>query len=129
MADLKSDDVLAHFGVKGMKWGVRKDRTSSGSKKTSRYSTGPEKLSNKELKARVDRMRTEQEYRKLNQRPSGSLARGAKAVGNVLSKSGQNAASTALTTVATAATIYGAKVAIDKSFGPGTTAKLWPKKK
>lgn len=38
MTDLKDmtvDEALAHFGKKGMKWGVRKDGGSSGSKPTS----------------------------------------------------------------------------------------------
>lgn len=29
---LSNDDFLAHYGVKGMKWGVRKEEPSSGSK-------------------------------------------------------------------------------------------------
>ena len=34
------DDILEHHGVKGMKWGVRKDRKKSGSKSSSSKSGG-----------------------------------------------------------------------------------------
>ena len=44
-----SDDFLAHYGVKGMKWGVRKAGDSSGSRKESR----------KEYRARVKQERNE----------------------------------------------------------------------
>lgn len=35
-----SGDVLVHHGVKGMKWGIRKDRSSGGSKKKKKKKTG-----------------------------------------------------------------------------------------
>lgn len=38
------DNFLEHHGVKGMKWGVRKDRKSSGKKKTSSTTKSNEKL-------------------------------------------------------------------------------------
>ena len=60
MTDLKAeneaavDDFLAHFGVKGMRWGVRKDRSAggggnagSGSKKKSGGSTSAAKPATK----------------------------------------------------------------------------------
>lgn len=36
----QSDDVLVHYGIKGMKWGIRKDRSSGGSKKKKKKKTG-----------------------------------------------------------------------------------------
>ena len=45
--EITYEDYLAHYGVKGMKWGRRKDRSSSkkdGSEKTSEKSARKEKL-------------------------------------------------------------------------------------
>lgn len=36
MSDISAEDYLAHFGVKGMRWGVRKDRPSGVSAKINR---------------------------------------------------------------------------------------------
>lgn len=47
-----SDDFLAHYGVKGMKWGVRKADRSSGS-------SGSRKESRKEYRARVKQEQNE----------------------------------------------------------------------
>lgn len=67
------DDVLTHYGVKGMHWGVRRNR-SSGSTPTSsdaaRAKThaetakrhGASALSNKELQDLVTRMNLERQY-------------------------------------------------------------------
>jgi hypothetical protein len=48
-------DNLQHTGVKGMKWGVRKDKLRSS-----------RKLSDEELRTRVKRLSLEQQYRNLN---------------------------------------------------------------
>ena len=66
-------DFLEHVGKKGMRWGVRKaSSTDSGSPKAApkaapkagKYAK-PEKLSNKQLKESVDRMRLEKDYASL----------------------------------------------------------------
>jgi len=69
-------DILEHFGVKGMKWGVHRNRqTSSDSSDTTRVSAlkGGVKtqkttrhLSNEELEDAIKRMRLEQEFTKLS---------------------------------------------------------------
>lgn len=77
------DVFLAHHGVKGMKWGRRKDRrskgrTKSGKKKSNlkrlkdtpavrRREEAIKTLSNQELQERITRLNLENQYRKLNQ--------------------------------------------------------------
>lgn len=68
---------LYHFGVKGMKWGVRKDRKRSVSSKRSRSDNkdytesrdllkkSPNKLSNAELRKINERLNLEQQYSNL----------------------------------------------------------------
>lgn len=78
-----SDTVLAHYGVKGMRWGKRKGGNSSSSNNSPKSpvsddaadakkhsikakTSGTDALSNKELQAVVTRMNLEQQYSKLN---------------------------------------------------------------
>lgn len=53
---------LYHYGVKGMKWGVRKDRKTSGSKRKRSKKEDISKLSDEELKKRTGRMELENRY-------------------------------------------------------------------
>ena len=70
---------LYHYGVKGMKWGVRKDRSKSsgGSRRKESWSDDAreastikkkkvKQMSNSELKKLNERTRLEQEYSRLN---------------------------------------------------------------
>jgi len=70
-------DTLYHFGVKGMRWGVRKDRTKTGRKKRSQGSGDYQRsrklkrrslknLSNKQLEQLNRRLELEQNYKRLN---------------------------------------------------------------
>jgi len=80
--DTEVEDFLEHFGVKGMKWGVRKERRSGtgaakpvkpGSnrgKNIGSRSYDAKKLSNADLNRVVKRMRLEQEYASLNKKAS-----------------------------------------------------------
>ena len=54
----KLEDVLKHYGVKGMRWGVRRDRGSSGSS-GSNSGTGPKKS---KLKKHLDSWKREREW-------------------------------------------------------------------
>ena len=105
------DDILQHFGVKGMKWGRRKARTKSGSRKSkgekitlhedyinahSRKSV--KSMSDKELRDRLQRLNMEQQYERLN--PS-KINAGMKYANKVL-----RAATTTATATGVALTIY-----------------------
>lgn len=104
---LSVNDILEHHGVKGMKWGVRKDGSQgSGFRLTrkGRLKSAPapsedkarvnealskvksgntSALSNKELQAVVTRMNLEQQFSRLTSRPS-TKGKGAKFVSEVL---------------------------------------------
>lgn len=82
------EDYLAHFGVKGMKWGVRRDRQSSGGHKKSRGRSKKQdlsSLSNQELQDRINRIQLESRYRQLTEKPSLGK-RAAKATGKLVGK-------------------------------------------
>nr|DAT35288.1 MAG TPA: hypothetical protein [Caudoviricetes sp.] len=66
-----NDQELKHYGVLGMRWGVRKRRVSTSSSRKSSTSSGTtqRRMSNKELKARINRLKLEQEYAKLTEIP------------------------------------------------------------
>lgn len=78
LPQLDLEDILEHYGVKGMKWGVRKKRsrqTSPDSEDETRVSgikTGVKTqkttrhLSNQELEDAIKRMRLQQEFSKLS---------------------------------------------------------------
>jgi RimJ/RimL family protein N-acetyltransferase len=72
------DDVLAHFGVKGMKWGHRKaqvpaskDAQASLDIRAKAKKGKPRALTNAELRMAIDRMNLEQQFKRLavNERP------------------------------------------------------------
>ena len=72
---MEVENFLAHYGVKGMKWGVRKDQPyvpgsadaeTATKLKTRAVSEGTRALSNQELQSLVTRMNLEQQYSRLN---------------------------------------------------------------
>lgn len=87
---MRSRDYLAHHGVKGMKWGVRRSRKGSilGRKKSSAPSKPIPKentfskdyadmknMNNKELKAAINRLQLENQYRYLTSKDVPAPAR------------------------------------------------------
>ena len=87
-----SDDYLAHYGVLGMKWGVRKDKTKGGLRK--RKSTpvhddykkahsgkSVESMSDSELRSVNNRLQMEKQYKELS---SASVNKGKKFASRVL---------------------------------------------
>ncbi len=90
------EEILEHFGTKGMKWGVRKNNVAKqgpaddakGAHKAfvKAKVSGVEALSNKELSTLNNRLNLEQNFQRLSYNPS-KLQKGLTAVGGIL-KSG-----------------------------------------
>ena len=64
---VQHDDVLAHYGVRGMRWGIRKSRIKSAKKWTSAKQAKIDGMSDDQLRRVNNRIRLEKEYRQLTQ--------------------------------------------------------------
>lgn len=93
---------LMHFGVKGMKWGVRKSRIKKAKRWTSKKQAKIDGMSDDQLKKANNRLRLEKEYKQLTQtklekyrKRAGKAAEEAafNTLQNVLQKSIKSAAS------------------------------------
>ena len=109
------NDELYHYGIKGMKWGVRRTASQLGraikkagsslkrsisesnkraddrkrERELMKMKGKPKKMSSDELKSRIDRLKMEKEYRSLM---NETRNRGRKTVGDVMSDIGKNTA-------------------------------------
>jgi hypothetical protein len=108
MTDLV-DDILAHYGVRGMRWGVRRsegelhgggsghvstDHQNAQAAKEKAKKHGTKSLSNKELQDMINRMNLEQQYARVAPTPKGVrfLKAGTKFTGDVLINVGKQQA-------------------------------------
>lgn len=88
------DEVLAHFGVKGMHWGIRRrsEKTADGSDdhnkaaatKAKIKKSGTQSLSNEELQQLVSRMNLEQQFSSLAKKEPGRIANGQSKIKKIL---------------------------------------------
>ena len=64
---VQHDDVLAHYGIKGMRWGIRKSRIKGAKRWTSKKQAKIDGMSDDQLRRINNRIRLEKEYRQLTQ--------------------------------------------------------------
>lgn len=125
---LTSTGELFHWGVKGMKWGVRRYQNKDGSltsagKKRQKQLTADEKerasrkndlknrrtMSDADLKKKIERLKMEKEFKSLT---NEDIRPGKTFVNDVMSSAGKKA----LTIAAAGAMAYGVKVAMTGKF-------------
>lgn len=132
---MEYEDYLCHHGVKGMKWGVRKDRkktsviprkkktikkNQNGIKKaisSKKKTTSIKKLSDQELQNKVRRLQLEKQYRDLKR---DEVSAGRKILGEILKTSGR--------TLGIQVANYVGGKAINKAFNDEVVKNLGKKK-
>lgn len=83
------EEFLMHYGVLGMKWGVRRSRNgsskSSGSKRKKKRENIKD-LSDEELNRRINRLRRENEYKRLKSQGRSQAHKALSHVGKVVAR-------------------------------------------
>lgn len=118
-----NNELMYHHGIKGMKWGVRRNpdqlarargntKSSADSEEKSDRKTAVKNrrtLSDADLKKRIERLKMEKEFKNLTEE---DIAPGKKFVSNVMSSAGTKV----LTIAAAGAMSYAVKAAMTKEF-------------
>ena len=126
------DNELRHYGILGMKWGVRRteaqlarargkvseledklNKKTGGKSSSSSTNTVPKKksikdMSDEELNAKIRRLQMEKQLSDLTKTETKKISKGRSFVMDVLEKSGKN--------IATQAVTYGLGIAVNKAF-------------
>lgn len=85
------DKSLYHFGVKGMRWGVRRSQSQLGqTEKLRSDSKEISSMSDQELRNRINRLQMEKQYTQLTQKEKSA---GRKFIESVLKNTAQQTAS------------------------------------
>lgn len=98
---------LRHYGILGMKWGVRKNRTRGVSKKRDMSSDAKDaanlkkkkvyQMSNAELKKLNERMQLERTYSDLKRKKASQIKKGADIVAGIVSSAAKETAKSYIT--------------------------------
>lgn len=87
------DDVVEHHGVKGQKWGVRNTPTRPNEARAGSPAHA-KRLTDKQLRDAIDRMRMEKQYSELHGQTS--IKSGGEIASDILKKYGKTAANIAV---------------------------------
>jgi len=76
-----TENFLEHFGIKGMKWGIRRNLRRGRSKSSKEVA---KTLTNAELKKRISRLNMEKQYADLAKAEPSAVEKGGRIVGGIL---------------------------------------------
>ena len=94
MSKTLSDNFLEHYGVKGMKWGIRRKRKKTTHKSEKQARKAAKKMSDQELREKLNRLNMEQQYVRLTTGKSspGVVSKGKGFVVSVVSSAARKSA-------------------------------------
>lgn len=121
--DMADSNDLQHFGVQGMKWGVRKRSAKEEKERAKRFKELKNRrtLSDEELKARIDRLSAEKKFKQLTEE---DLTPGRAVASRILSESGQRVASKVVVGAGTVAVGYAVKHVLKQTKYKGVADKV-----
>lgn len=117
--EMEHSDYILHYGVLGMKWGVRKQRSKSNRSRRkarkkqisnkedsdNKSSNNIKKMTDAELKRKINRLQLEKQYKDLSRQ---TMSDGKRIVNDILKNSARNVGTQALTKYSL--------IAIDKAY-------------